>query len=302
MVDINRSDVSTLIEDAYSQVLLEAASAGSQALQAFPTVNLGTKTTNMPMLAALPQAGWVTEDIGDASSTKPTSEVRWKNTTMVVEEIAVIVPVHEDVLADATTDVLTQVSQLAGQAIGQKLDQAIIWGVGKPASWTSSALYTAASTASQTAAYTSGAASADDIVGKVNQSAKTLAGLGLLPDTLLANLTFRYDIVNLRDANGLPIFRDEQFAGFNTSFSRNGTWDNSRAKCLVVDSSRVRIGVRQDITVKFLDQATVGGINLAEKDMVALRFKARYGYVLSSGATAFSSAPVPVAAVINAGS
>jgi HK97 family phage major capsid protein len=302
MVDINRSDVSTLIEDAYSQVLLEAASAGSQALQAFPTVNLGTKTTNMPMLAALPQAGWVTEDIGDASSTKPTSEVRWKNTTMVVEEIAVIVPVHEDVLADATTDVLTQVSQLAGQAIGQKLDQAVIWGIGKPASWTSSALYTAASTASQTAAYTSGAASADDIVGKVNQSAKTLAGLGLLPDTLLANLTFRYDIVNLRDANGLPIFRDEQFAGFNTSFSRNGTWDNSRAKCLVVDSSRVRIGVRQDITVKFLDQATVGGINLAEKDMVALRFKARYGYVLSSGATAFSSAPVPVAAVINAGS
>lgn len=302
MVDINRSDVSTLIEDAYSHVLLESAAAGSQALQAFPTVNLGTKTTNLPMLAALPQAGWVTEDVGDSSGTKPTSEVRWKNTTMVVEEIAVIVPVHEDVLADATTDVLSEVSQLAGQAIGQKLDQAVIWGVGKPASWTSSALYTAASTASQTAAYTSGAANADDIVGKVNQSAKTLSGLGLMPDTLLANLTFRYEIVNIRDANGLPIFRDESFAGFNTSFSRNGTWDNSRAKCLVVDSSRVRIGVRQDITVKFLDQATVGGINLAEKDMVALRFKARYGYVLSSGATAFSSAPVPVAAVINAGS
>lgn len=302
MVDINRSDVSTLIEDAYSHVLLESAAAGSQALQAFPTVNLGTKTTNLPMLAALPQAGWVTEDVGDSSGTKPTSEVRWKNTTMVVEEIAVIVPVHEDVLADATTDVLSEVSQLAGQAIGQKLDQAVVWGVGKPASWTSSALYTAASTASQTAAYTSGAANADDIVGKVNQSAKTLSGLGLMPDTLLANLTFRYEIVNIRDANGLPIFRDESFAGFNTSFSRNGTWDNSRAKCLVVDSSRVRIGVRQDITVKFLDQATVGGINLAEKDMVALRFKARYGYVLSSGATAFSSAPVPVAAVINAGS
>jgi HK97 family phage major capsid protein len=302
MVDINRSDVSTLIEDAYSQVLLESAVAGSQALQAFPTVNLGTKTTNLPMLAALPQAGWVTEDVGDSSSTKPTSEVRWKNTTMVVEEIAVIVPVHEDVLADATTDVLSEVSQLAGQAIGQKLDQAVIWGLGKPASWTSAALYPAASTAAQTQAITSGAANTADIVGAVTTTSKTLAGLGLLPDTLLANLTFRYDVVNIRDSQGQPIFRDESFAGFNTVFSRNGTWDNSRAKCLVVDSSRVRIGVRQDITVKFLDQATVGGINLAEKDMVALRFKARYGYVLSSGATAFSSSPVPVAAVINAGS
>lgn len=302
MVDINRSDVSTLIEDAYSQVLLESAAAGSQALQAFPTVNLGTKTTNLPMLAALPQAGWVTEDVGDASGTKPTSEVRWKNVTMVAEEIAVIVPVHENVLDDATTDILTEITTLAGQAIGQKLDQAVFWGYGKPASWTSSALYTAASNASQTQTITAGAANADDVVGAVTQCAKTLSGEGLMPDSLCANLTFRYDVVNLRDANGLPIFRDEQFAGFNTSFSRNGTWDNSLATALVVDSSRVRIGVRQDIQVKYLDQATVNSINLAEKDMVALRFKARYGYVLSTGATAYSSAPVPVAAVINAGS
>ena len=302
MVDINRSDVSTLIEDAYSHVLLEAAAAGSQALQAFPTVNLGTKTTNLPMLASLPQAGWVTEDIGDSSSTKPTSEVRWKNVTMVVEEIAVIVPVHENVLDDATTDILTQVSQLAGQAIGQKLDQAVFWGLSKPASWTSSGLYAAASGASQTQTLVAGSASADDIIGAVNQSAETLAGLGLMPDTLLANLTFRYQVNNIRDANGLPIFRDESFAGFNTSFSKNGTWDNSLATCLVADSSRVRIGVRQDIQVKYLDQATVNSISLAEKDMVALRFKASYAYVLSSGATAFSDAPVPVAAVINAGS
>ena len=302
MVDINRSDVSTLIENAYSQVLLDAAAAGSQALQAFPTVNLGTKTTNLPMLASLPQAGWVTEDVGDSSGTKPTSEVRWKNVTMVAEEIAVIVPVHENVIDDATTDILTEVSMLAGQAIGQKLDQAIFWGYGKPASWTSSALYTAASNATQTNTITSGAANADDIVGAVTKSAKDLSALGLMPDTLCANLTFRYDVVNLRDANGLPIFRDESFAGFNTSFSQNGTWDNSLATALVVDSSRVRVGVRQDIQVKFLDQATVNSINLAEKDMVALRFKARYGYVLSTGATAFSDAPVPVAAVINAGS
>lgn len=302
MVDINRSDVSTLIEDAYSQVLLESAAAGSQALQAFPTVNLGTKTTNLPMLAALPQAGWVTEDVGDSSGTKPTSEVRWKNVTMVAEEIAVIVPVHENVLDDATTDILTEITTLAGQAIGQKLDQAVFWGYGKPASWTSSDLYTAATGASQTQTITAGAANADDVVGAVTQCAKTLSGEGLMPDSLCANLTFRYDVVNLRDANGLPIFRDEQFAGFNTSFSRNGTWDQSLATALVVDSSRVRIGVRQDIQVKYLDQATVNSINLAEKDMVALRFKARYGYVLSTGATAYSSAPVPVAAVINAGS
>jgi HK97 family phage major capsid protein len=254
------------------------------------------------MLAALPQAGWVGESATDAEGQKPTSEVRWKNTTMIVEEIAVIVPIHENVLDDATTDILTDVSVLAGQAIGQKLDAAVIWGTQKPASWTSSALYPAAVAAGQVNGITSGPANEDDIIGAVNTSAEELAALGLLPDALLANLTFRYQVNGIRDENGLPAFRDEQFAGFATTFSRNATWDNSAATALVADSSRVRIGVRQDISVKYLDQATVQGIELATRDMVALRFKARFGYVLSSGATAYDDSPVPVAAVTPAGS
>jgi hypothetical protein len=69
----------------------------------------------------------------------------------------------------------------------------------------------------------------------------------------------------------------------------------------VVDPSKVRIGVRQDITVKFLDQATITGVgNLAEKDMVALRFKARFAYVLGSGATSEGVSKTPVAAVLPA--
>jgi hypothetical protein len=59
----------------------------------------------------------------------------------------------------------------------------------------------------------------------------------------------------------------------------------------------VRIGVRQDITVKLLTEATVGSMNLAERDMVALRFKARYAYVLGTAATPMGTAKVPVGAV-----
>lgn len=302
MVDINRSDVSTLIEENYSHTFLEAAAAGSQVLQAFPTVSLGTKVTNMPMLAALPQAGWVGESATDPVGVKPTSEVRWKTTQLTVEEVAVIVPVHEDVVADATTNILADIATLAGQAIGIKLDRAVIWGDQKPASWTSAALYPAAVAAGQTQGITTGAANEDDIVGAIHQGSRDLAALGLLPDTLLANLTFRYDVENIRDENGLPIFRAESFGGYSTSLSRNGSWDNSQATAILADSSRVRIGVRQDIEVKFLDQATVAGISLAERDMVALRFKARYAYVLSSGANAFSDSPVPVVAVTAAGS
>jgi hypothetical protein len=70
----------------------------------------------------------------------------------------------------------------------------------------------------------------------------------------------------------------------------------------VVDASRVRIGVRQDITVKFLDQATLGTgesqINLAERDMVAIRMKARFAYVLGTGATAAGVDKTPVGVVL----
>ena len=297
MPDINRADVSTLIQEAYSQTLLDAAVAGSTVLAAFPNVNLGTKITHLPVLSTLPEAGWVSE-----TDAKPTSEVNWADLTMTVEEIAVIVPMHEDVLADATADVLEQTVSRAGEAIGKKLDQAVIFGTGKPASWTSPALYPAASTASQTVTFTTGQANTADLVGGVTQAAKQVAAAGFMPDVLLAPLTFRYDVINTRDANGLPIFRDEQFAGFNTVFNRNGAWTGANVQALVADASRVRIGVRQDITVKFLDQATVGGFNLAERDMVALRFKARYAYVLGRHATSLGVNQTPVAALVNSGS
>ena len=100
---------------------------------------------------------------------------------------------------------------------------------------------------------------------------------------------------------GLPA-HPEQFAGFNTVLNRNGAWTGAGVQALVADSTRIRIGVRQDITVKFLDQATVGGINLAERDMVALRFKARYAYVLGKHATSLGVNKTPVAALVNSGS
>ena len=300
-MSISRAEVSTAIQEAYSDTLLAAAVAGSTVLTAFPTVNLGTKLTHLPVLATLPEAGWVSES-ADSTGVKPTSEVTWQDLTMVVEEIAVIVPIHEDVLADATAPILEEVTNRAGEAIGKKLDQAVLFGVGKPASWVSAALYPAASTASQTVTYTTGNANTADLVGGVTQAARQVAAAGFQPDVLVAPLTFRYDVINTRDAQGQPIFRDEQFAGYSTVFNRNGAWTGAGVQAMVADSTRIRIGVRQDITVKFLDQATVGSVNLAERDMVALRFKARYAYVLGRSATSLGVNKTPVSALVNSGS
>lgn len=297
MADISRAEVATLIEEGYSKVLLDEAAAASTVLQAFPTVSMGTKLTHMPVLATLPEAGWVSESATAAEGVKPTSQVTWADLTLVAEELAVIVPVHENVIDDATTNVLDEIAKWGGQAIGKKLDQAVLFGTSKPTSWASPALYPAAAAASQTVAVVDGAANASDLVGAANQVAELIALTGHVPDTMISSLALKYQVANVRDANGLPIFRDESFAGFTTHFNRNGAWAAATAEMLIVDSSRVRIGIRQDITVKYLTEATVNGINLAERDMVALRMKARFAYVLGIGATALGESMTPVGAV-----
>lgn len=297
MADISRSEVATLIEDAYSQTLLASAAANSVALSAFPKVNMGTKTVNMPVLATLPEAGWVSESATAPEGVKPTSEVTWANKTLVAEELAVIIPVHENVIDDATVAILDEVATLGGSAIGKKLDQAVIFGTQKPASWTSAALLPAATAASQVVANVDGTANESDLWGATNKVAQKIAEAGYDPDTFISGLGLRYRLANLRNADGDRAFVNESFGGFNTYFSRNGAWDGASAEAILVDSSRVRIGVRQDITVKFLDQATVGGINLAERDMVALRIKARFAYVLGNGTTSLGTGKTPVGAV-----
>lgn len=299
MADISRAEVSTLIQEGYSNVLLNSAVASSTTLSAFAaqTVSMGTKTTHLPVLATLPEAEWVSESATESEGIKPTSQVTWTDRTLVAEEIAVIIPVHENVIDDATVAVLDDIAKRGGEAIGKKLDQAVLFGIDKPASWVSPALLPGASAASQTVAVVEGAANESDLVGAANQVAEMIALSGHMPDTMLASLALRYRVNNLRDANGLPIFRNESFNGFSTFFNRNGAWVPSSAEMIIVDSSRVRIGVRQDITVKLLDQATVSGINLAERDMVALRLKARYAYVLGTGATSMGTNMVPVGAV-----
>lgn len=323
MADINRNDVATLIQDAYATDFLSWAAKQSAVLQAFPTRNMGTKTVKEPVLATKPHASWVAESSTDASGIKPTAKITWANKSLVAEELAVIVPIHENVIDDATEDTLMEITKAGGEAIAFALDAAVTFAAGKPDTWTSPALYQSALAGGNV--FDIGAdGSKDDLAGAILQSAESLSEL-YDPTTLLTRKGLKFRLANLRATTGEPIFltsfsdgvSQDSVYGLNTYYE-SGTisdghggdapvWDRDLAEALVVDRSRVLIGIRQDIQVKFLDQATLTGpsntfINLAERDMVALRFKARYAYVLgdnvANGSTVQTSSPV---AVVSAG-
>jgi HK97 family phage major capsid protein len=320
MADISRADVATLIQEAYSDDFLDWAAKKSVALQAFPTRDMGTKTVNEPVLATKPHAKWVNESATEDSGVKPTGKVTWANKQLIAEELAVIVPVHENVVDDASVAVLAQLAKAGGEAIGFALDAAVFFAVNKPGTWTSPGLYQSAVTGGNV--FTIGdATDGEDISGSILLSSEALCAR-YEPTTLLSRRGLQYRLYNQRDHNGQPVYQGPLASapgsmatihGLNAYYA-TGTvddgsggdrpvWDPDTATALVVDRDRVLIGVRQDITVKFLDQATVGGINLAERDMVALRFKARFAYALGDniayGSTVQTSSPV--AAVVPAG-
>jgi HK97 family phage major capsid protein len=297
MADITRADAAMLIQDAYAPDFLQFATAASVVLRAFPRKNLGTKTTKLPVLTTKPHASWVEESSSDPTGVKPTAKATWGNKTLVVEELAVIVPVHENVVDDATADVLLELTRTGGEAIAWALDAAVLFGLGKPVTWTSPDLY-ASAVASGNVFDVGATGTEDDLAGSILQAAEVVSDY-YNPTDILARQGLRFKLANLRNLDGSPIFQPSMASGPASRDSVHGlnanwvtgtvsdgdggdqqVWDASVAEALVVDASRVLIGVRQDITVKFLDQATVGSINLAERDMVALRFKARFAYAL----------------------
>src|SRR5690606_24709810 len=124
----------------------------------------------------------------------------------------------------------------------------------------------------------------------INQTWALVEADGYDVNVQYAKRTLRSRLRGLRDENDAPIFvsslRDDGRAnsvyGEDLYFVANGAWDSDVATMLVGDRSKAIIGLRQDVTFKILDQATItdgeGTINLAERDMIALRCKFRAAF------------------------
>lgn len=296
MTDISRADALALLARQDINEIIKPETQTSAAMSAFRTIRMSAGVARMPVLAALPTAGWVTDNTSnEATGVKPTSKVSWTNKELVAEEMAVIVPVHENTLADTSFDIWGEVRPLVSQEFGRILDAAVFFGDGKPATWLDPAIIPGAIAAGNSVVEGTGVDLAEDF----NEA------FGLVEDdefdvnSAFTGRFLRRQLRGLRDDNGQPIYLDAlrsdgstaSIYGQDLRYLTNGGWDRTEAVALVGDASKVVIGVREDVQVKLLDQATLGTganqINLAERDMVALRFKFRVAF-----ATAYSTARV----------
>ncbi len=307
MADISRADALALINRQNASEVWQAVPEFSAALRTFRKVNMGTKQTRYPVIGALPNAAFVSgEDADDVTSVKPTTNMAWTDRILEAEEIAGIVVIPENVIDDAGSDfdLWGEVRPRIAEAIGVTLDRAVFFGTNAPASWPVG-LIPAAIAAGNTYDASVGAG---DLAEDINQAIGLVEADGYDPSAIYAARTLRMPLRGLRDLNNAPIFTTSlatsgalvpQVYGIDLAYVTNGAWNDAVALALVGDPRYAILGIRQDITYKFLDQAVVGGISLAERDLIGLRFKMRVGFQTAQSPTASGGAGAyPFAALV----
>lgn len=237
--------------------------------------NMTSGAMRMRVLDGLPMAYWV----GSTNNgRKNITEMAWANKYIVPEELAVIVPIKEDVLDDASIDIWAQVRPRLVEAIGKKIDQAILVGVDKPAGFRAD-LLTSILNAGAYVSQGSGTlySAINDAMVKVEES-------GYNPTGIIGGVDVKGKFRMMLDTSGQPI-KGTEIDELPKAYIDNGAWDKTKAQMIVGDFTQAVYSIRQDITYKLLTEAVIqdpsdGTIkyNLAQEDMVALRVVMRLGW------------------------
>lgn len=290
----NRADAEAIIREQVVSNIFQDAPKHSVFLSiAKKLPNMTSNQTRMRVLDFLPTAYWVNGDTG----MKQTTRQAWDNVFINAGELAVIVPISDAVLSDAEFDIFGEVTPRVMEAIGQKVDAAVIFGDNRPAEWGLD-IISRARQAGNNVSPATGKDYYDLILGENGVFAKVEDdGYGVTG--ALAPMNFKSKLRGLRDTTGQPIFKSNMqdvarysLDGAPITFPENGAFYANIAQLVVGDFSQAVYSIRQDITVKILDQGVIQDpdtkeiiYNLAQQDMTALRIVFRMGWTLPNPAT-----------------
>lgn len=269
--------------------------------------NMATGTARMSVLDLLPIAYFQ----ATGTTVKQTGYQAWKGKTLTAEELAVIVPISENVLADATyVDIWGEVLPRIGEAMGKAIDAAVLHGTNLPSTWctntsgTAADIVAAATSASMTVASGTGVDLYDDILG-ADGTIGLVEAQGFRVNGHAAHIGIRKLLRDVRASRtetgaGVPIFTGSPTGtyvldGERLIFSDNGAMNSAAAYMISGDWNQLVYSIRQDITPKLLTEAVItdadGAIqfNLAQQDMVAMRFTFRLAFQIANPVTPLAS-------------
>lgn len=273
-------------------VVMDGLENTSAARTLFRPVTIGKSSARFPVLAALPLAYWVNGDTG----LKQTTEMGWKNKFLNVEELAVIVPIPQNVLDDSDFDIWAEARPKVGEAIDRALDAAIWFGDGAPASFPTS-IAAAATAAGNVVAAGSSTVAEGGWFGDLDEALGQVEDDGFVPSGWVFSRTARSRFRRARSADGKSMDRDRvnaQFTeldGLPIVYTMDGMWSTGLSEPLgfVGDwRNQFVLGIRKDVTYEVFREGVIqdntGAIvyNLMQQDMVALRVTFRAAWEVAN--------------------
>jgi len=236
----------------------------------------------IPTLASTISVTW-TDEKGTKSSSQPTFGL----VTQTLKKLAVIIPMSEEILEDSAINLTTLIGQLVAEAISKEEDLQFPWtGV------LNNTDVNILTMGAGDTAFTD--VDADDLLDMQDETPSgAMSGAKYYMHRSIFNV-----LRKLKDDDGNPIFQKATESTpamiwdfpyeLSDAFPAKGDTAEATAFILFGNLRQGAVfGDKQQIRVKLLDQATITdtdgetAINLAEQDMIGLRFVERVGYVVS---------------------
>ena len=276
MAVISRSDADALIETQVANEIFEGTIRRSKALQLFRRLpNATSDKTKLRVLDTLPVAYFVDET--SHNGRKNTSKIAWDKKYINIAELAVIVPIKENVLNDSSIDIWAEVRPRVEEAFAQKIDKAMFFGTDKPSDWRTGLVPSVVAVGKEVDETGHLYSDINDVMTEVEESGYEVNGI-------LGGVGLKGKFRMMTDTTGQPLNTTE-IGSVRREFMDNGAWDKNTSTLIAGDFSQAVYSIRQDITYKVLTEAVIqdpsdGSIlyNLAQDDMVALRVTMRLGW------------------------
>ena len=273
---ITRTEIDTLIDTQVADEIFEGVVRESKVLSMGRRLpNMTSDKTKLRILDSLPIAYFVDESTKNGR--KNVTKMAWKDKYINAEEIAVIVPIKENLLNDASIDIWAQVRPRLVEAIAKKIDNAVINGDEKPTSWPEGLINQIETATANIEEGTNFYSDINDAMVKVEESGYEVNGV-------LGGVGLKGKFRMLLDTTGQPI-QNTEIDALGKSYLDNGVWDKQKQELVLGDFNQLVYAIRQDVTFKVLDQAIIQDpstdeivYNLAQEDMVALRVTFRMGW------------------------
>lgn len=320
MAYVSRQALGSLIQPDVLQGIFETQSAYNSILMSLGTkMDVGKKETIIPISGTLPVAEFVEKTGTQATPTagtypavaatdapdigyKPVSNVTFSDKRLILEKIAVIIPLSDCTMEDLDSPATLEeyIRRKAEEAIAKRFDQAAVLGINAPATYGAGLVQRAVTagnvaTVAPTATDAQKLAALDEAFSKVEDAGFEVDGVaaqtkfkGIFRKAITnSNVLVTADMITGKPAysySGVPI---------TTAIILNGT----EYLAVAGQWKNVYWGIRDEFQISTANTGEIVNAdgttyNLFQQDMTAIRVVLRIGYTVLADSTAFPLAVV----------